>query len=349
MSRETLTWLNQNTLVGFLAKRGHAWHYRSELQGNASNHYDGAVPVGDVQSRLFEWDAISRPVHVNVPAGYDDMSGIDSDGMPFRAVTVDNTQAVVRSDTGDVLGIHSGSYVIHQYRAWLLDTVSTILGDTLSVGSAGLLQNGAVAWVSVEIPDTITTREGVAFRPNLLACTSHNGKLATTFQRVVTNVVCDNTMSAALSERGQRVKVKHSSKSLTRIGEVRDALNIVHQIAEDFEAQVAELCEWTVTPRQWTTFLDEFSGWSAEMPQGRSRTMAETKRDAVARLYRHDDRVAPWQGTAYGVVQAVNTFTQHEQIVRGAERGERNMFNALSGKVDDLDRGTVDMLRKVCV
>jgi hypothetical protein len=35
--------------------------------------------------------------------------------------------------------------------------------------------------VSVEVPETITTSEGVAFRSNLLACTSHDGSLATTF------------------------------------------------------------------------------------------------------------------------------------------------------------------------
>jgi hypothetical protein len=48
------------------------------------------------------------------------------------------------------------------------------------------------------------------------------------------------------------------------------------------------------------------------------------------------------------VVQAVNTFTHHEGIVRGANhRAERNMLNAVTGKTDDLDSGTVAMLAKV--
>jgi hypothetical protein len=77
---------------------------------------------------------------------------------------------------------------------------------------------------------------------------------------------------------------------------------------------------------------------------GRSRTMAERKREVLTRLYDHDQRVAPWHGTGWGVLQAVNTYTHHEGIVRGAER---NMLNAVTGRTDDLDHQTLDTLAGV--
>jgi hypothetical protein len=49
MSKETLQHLNANTLIGFTDKRGHAWHYRAEEQGDEPNHYLGAIPLGDVR------------------------------------------------------------------------------------------------------------------------------------------------------------------------------------------------------------------------------------------------------------------------------------------------------------
>ncbi len=49
MSKESLQWLNTNTLIGCTDKRGTAWHWRSEEQGEQSNHYPGAIPVPDVQ------------------------------------------------------------------------------------------------------------------------------------------------------------------------------------------------------------------------------------------------------------------------------------------------------------
>jgi hypothetical protein len=44
MSRETLKYLNTNTLIGNTAHRGTAWHYRAEEQGEESNHYPGPIP-----------------------------------------------------------------------------------------------------------------------------------------------------------------------------------------------------------------------------------------------------------------------------------------------------------------
>ena len=347
MSRETIEHLNQNTLIGFTDKRGMAWHYRADAQGAEPNHYPLAVPIADVRRRLFHWEALSRPVSVSLPATLDTADGVDADGAFVRSQVIDGKQAIVRSDTGHVMGIFAEGYSIHQYDEWLLGTVGTILDDQLSIGSAGLLKGGAVAWVSVEVPDTITTPEGVTFRPNLLACTSMDGSLATTFKRVVTNTVCDNTMAAALGEAGQVYKVKHSRYSKAKITQAREALAVVHTIADDFAAEVAALCAVTVTPQDWKKFLEAFAPIDPLETKGRSLTMAENKRETLNKLYRWDERVSPWAGTAYGVLQAVNTYTHHEGIVRNADRAERNMLRAVTGGVDKLDTETLATLNKV--
>src|SRR5664280_1495356 len=111
---------------------------------------------------------------------------------------------------------------------WLLKTVANILDDTLSISSAGLLRKGAIAWVEVSVPDSITTPEGVTFRPNLLATTSFDGSISTTFKRTVTDTVCDNTRELALAETGQQYKIKHSRYSGMRIAEAREALSMIH-------------------------------------------------------------------------------------------------------------------------
>jgi hypothetical protein len=58
-------------------------------------------------------------------------------------------------------------------------------------------------------------------------------------------------------------------------------------------------------------------------------------------------RVSPWKGTAFGVVQMVNTYDQHLSIVRGAERAERNQLNFITGKVDTLDASVLTTLARV--
>ncbi|NJP91611.1 DUF932 domain-containing protein [Nonomuraea sp. FMUSA5-5] len=335
MSAETLTWLNQNTLIGFTGKRGTAWHYRASQQGDEPNHYPGPIPVDDVKRRLFHWEPIEGSIETTYLTG---------DGV--TRLTDPDRKAIIRPDTGSVLGVFKQGFRIHEYKRWLVDHIETILDDDLSIGSAGLLKGGAVAWVQVEIPETCTTPEGVAFRPFLSGATSLDGSLSSTYQTGAQLIVCDNTLSAALAtSNAKRVKIKHSRRSLDHVVDVRDALGIIHQIADGFAAEVQRLCQVDVSRKDWTAFLDKHTPVPAE--HGRKRTMAENKRHALHHLWTYDRRVRPWQGTAFGVVQAVNTFTHHEQTVRGAVRAERNMHRMVTGGVDDLDLGTLQTLEAV--
>lgn len=338
MSRETSEWLNQNVLVGFTAKRGTAWHYRASDQGDESNHYEGAIPIEDVRRRLFFWDALSAELTATVGD---------------LVVPVTDRQAIVRSDTGLVMGVFKSGYVIHQFNEWLLDTVGTILDDTLSIGSAGLLTGGSRAWVSVEVPDSVVTPEGVEFRPNLIATTSHDGTLATTFKRIVTNVVCDNTHDLAMSETGQAYKVKHSKYSKAKIADARDALAIIHNVGDEFEAQVKALCETEVTDKQWSAFVTQHFPLPTDEKNKRGMTVAEKGRETLTGLWNADPRVSPWKGTAWGVVQATNTYDHHFRQIRkagddaNARRAEVNMTNALDGKTAASDSATLATLYKV--
>ena len=350
MSRETLQHLNTQTLIGNTAYRGTAWHYRAEHQTEEPNHYPGPIPVDDVRRRLFDWHAVSRALAVELPAQLDTMTHLDPDGNPAKWLVLPDRQAICRSDQPVVMGIFAPGYAMHQYDQWLLTTVADILDDDLSISSAGLLRNGAVAWVEVSVPESITTPEGVEFRPNLLATTSFDGSIATTFKRTVTDVVCDNTREAALAESGQTYKVRHSRHSHARLRDARDALAMVHTLADDFAREVAQLCATTVTDLQWARFLDAYvprTASNGEALTRRALTLAERKRDTLQRLYQHDDRVSPWAGTAHGVIAAVNTYEHHESRIRGSLRPERNMLRTVVGDFGKLDRRSLQTLQKV--
>ena len=350
MTKETLEHLNTHTLIGNTDARGTAWHYRAEHQGEEPNHYPGPIPVADVQRRLFSWQAVSRRLAVETPAEIGTMTHRTETGEPMRWALVADRQGVCRDDTNELMGIFAPSYAMHQYREWLVDTVADILDDDLSISSAGLLKGGAVAWVEVSVPESITTPQGVVFRPNLLATTSFDGSIATTFKRTVTDVVCDNTREAALAEHGQTFKVRHSRYSHAKLAPARDALAVVHSMAEAFTREIDELCRVEVNEAAWQRFLDLHVSRIDERGsalKGRSLTMANNKREALQRLYRHDDRVAPWAGTAHGVIQAVNTYEHHVSSVRGVPRAERNMLRAISGDFAKLDRRTMHTLTTV--
>lgn len=350
MTRETLTDLNTQTLIGNTEHRGTAWHYREDLQAEEPNHYAGSIPIDDVRRRLFNWHAIPRPIAVQLPADLDTMSQLDEFGVPAMWSAIAGRQAICRSDNDLVMGIFSTGYTPHQYDDWLVTTVANILDDDLTISSAGLLREGAVAWVEVSVPESITTPEGVEFRPNLLATTSFDGSIATTFKRTITDVVCDNTRETALAEKGQTYKVKHTRYSMARLSDARDALAMVHTLAHDFAEEVRQLCATPVQDASWRRFLDAYVPCTDERGlqlSGKALTIADKKRDALERLYASDQRVTPWAGTAHGVIQAVNTYEHHEGTIRGATRAERNMIRTITGDFGRTDRAALAVLEKV--
>jgi phage/plasmid-like protein (TIGR03299 family) len=319
MSAETMAWLSDSVRVGFSGQRGDAWWARMAGKTTADgspNHFDGPVPVDVALDLLKRVDPIGVPVQFTMP------EVITLDGVtPGELRTDDTRQVIVDRATGEVFAVFSDGYIIHDYTEWLLRNVENILDDDLGIGSVGLLEKGAVAWLSVEVPEAMTVA-GVTYRPNLLAMTSHNGKRATGYARVVTNVVCDNTMAIAASEKGQKIKYKHTKYSTAKITDAREALSIVHTMADDFAREVEELTSTTVTDAEWQKFLDLYVPIEDSMT-ARSKTMAENKLGELNRLYKFDARVGDHKGTAWGVMQAVNTYDQHYAIARGLGDGNQ--------------------------
>jgi phage/plasmid-like protein (TIGR03299 family) len=336
MSTETSLWLNQNTLIGYTNKRGTAWHYRASDQGDEPNHYETAVPLDDVVRRLFHWKATELPLIIPVPGP----SGVTYKTVPDRKV-------IARDDSYDVLGVFKDGYTPHQYEEWLLNSVSSILDDDLKIGSAGLLKNGAIAWVSVEMEDNLVSSSGIEFRPHLLATTSFDGSISTTYKPVSTFVVCDNTRSAALAEATAAFKIKHTKNSAVRLVSAREALGVMERLGDDIMEQIEALDAVKVSDATWERFLRELVKDEAATDTGKKR--AEHTRNQLRSLYRHDDRVAPWAGTAFGVSQAVNTWRQHVRPTRKVGAAERNMLDLVTGKTGAEDSKVLAILQAVTI
>tara|TARA_Y100001951_G_scaffold89117_1_gene81233 strand:+ start:67 stop:1125 length:1059 start_codon:yes stop_codon:yes gene_type:complete len=342
-----MEWLNQNCLIGFTSKRGTAWHYKESSQGDEPNHYPEAIPVEDVERRLFYWDARSYPLTIPVPCGYDDpdMDGFDPAGAPIKHVRLEDYQAIGRDDDHSVFKVFKSGYTIHQYREWLLGSVSNLIDDDLAVGSAGLLQNGGTAWVSIELPDNIETPAGFTIRPSLVAATSHNGTLATSFKLTSVAVVCDNTLLWGLSGEGQMFKARHSKHSGFKLQTAREALDIVHIAGDDVVAAIDKLSNVTVSDFQYERIVNRLVPMPSLATSNQAGVTRATNKQARLRtLWNEDERVLPWKNTALGVVQATNTFNHH-YLGTDKRRAERNMLNALNGKTQQDDSDVIQIMQ----
>jgi phage/plasmid-like protein (TIGR03299 family) len=353
MSSETIEHLNVFTLIGNVLKRGRAWHYRKDKQGDEPNHYDGFIPVEDVIRRLFSWQAVEGTVESRATI-------LSADGVTPIHLVDETSKHMLRppgalgpDDPGGIMGKFKLGYQGHDYKTWLLDKVVQLLADDLGISSAGILAEGAQAWVEVSVPDTIKTPSGVEFRPNLLCTTSFDGSLATTYKRSFNDTVCDNTRAMVLAGAGEVYRVKHTRYSDLKLTDGHVALAMVHTMADDFAAEVEQLTNITVNDNQWGLVLDA----AAPLKNPKTGEALTGRGLTLARLYNNDMRCAPWRGTAHGVLQTMNTWAHHSQSVKTggaksedgkrAARAARNMTMTVKGGFDKLDEDTWATLERV--
>lgn len=294
-----------------------------------------AIPTEVLRTDLFGWNAVEAPLFASF------------DG---KEIEVPGKVAIVRDDLGVVLGVPSKKYGIHQYQDSLVTGVEKILGGGLAVGAAGLTGYGRRAWVQVSLQDTVTTAEGVEFLPNLIAYGSHDSTLNTGYKRSALNMICNNMIGKMLKDRNglfSEVKIRHTVNSGLRLESAQQALGILAETEDEFSRAIRELCAIEVTASDFHRFVETLVPIAPDAVKGKGLTMAEGKRETLTEMYRTDPRCAPWQGTAWGVVQTVNTYERWTAIVRGTDRDERNQDRDLSDHWDKLDTNTVETLDRV--
>lgn len=360
MSRETQDWLNNMIRIGDTNQRGNAWWYRgTDRSDGGKNHFPDAVPVEEVRELFKPYEPYADPMFRRIPVtSLDEADGTFDNGQPYKWVEVTNFKAIAAMGKPEVVyNTPSGDYEIHSYNQWLVDHILTLLGGDVHISSAGLLAAGAVGWVELSISEE-QTHADFGYRPHLLASTSVNGRYKTEYGRKVQATVCDNTLHIASLEQGQKLSFKHTKNSVPRIKDTADALGLILETGTKFRDDMDKLLNWRVDSRQFSKFLDlavplvkEASPETKGVPvplEGAALTRAENKRFKFASMWNGDPRVAPWKGTAFGVVQLTNTWQHHESGIHSKTvRPERNMLDAISGKTQRSDMDTLKLLAEV--
>jgi phage/plasmid-like protein (TIGR03299 family) len=354
MSAETLDYLNENVMFGFAASRstwGEGTSFGSGLKPWFANEhyqhlYQDGIPVEAVIDNLFYWEPQESELFVRLPVEDVEVAdGIDHAGRPYKEVVDPDRKAIVRQDTGDILGIFGKtSYQVHGYRQWLIDNVAHLLDSSsgdLGISSAGLLRRGGQAWVSIELPEDIEVEGAGHVRPCIIAATSCDGTLATTYAIRIMRPECDNSLRISLSATGDggTLKIKHSAKSMGRLTDARAALSLVHQAGDTAVSWFNELADVDITDEQFRQITKRLHPVpDPVMAKGkvtniRSINNAEERQSELLQMYTRDPRAAGWNGTLAGAYHAVSTHQQH-MVSRDDVAIRRIMVGTLSGAYD---------------
>lgn len=315
-------------LTGFTEKR--------KMWGGVGT--EGAVPIEEAR-KLIGW--------LPLESASNTATFITDDGV----LEIDDPEQkkLLHPVTHQILGRHLQGYKVHGYEDTLLRDAARITDGELGIAKVTLLGGGRRAVVQYEFDENVTTREGVAYRPFLCAATSLDGSIATSFFKGSNIISCDNILHLSIRRAVKDrmiYKVRHTAYSEVNVTAAREALDIVFQTSEEFTAEIDRLTARVISEDQWKQVLDELVPLRDDASP-RSKGMAERKRGELNRLWNYDEMVAPWKGSAYGVVAAVNTWANRIQTVRGRDREERNVANLIDGKFEELDHTVLRILERV--
>lgn len=340
---------SDQVMVGMTDKRGNRW-----MGKGSARAYPGAIPVGEVERKLFNWKAISVPSGSFVPCDVADANFIGEDGKTYRATIVPGKQSIVHSGTGQEIGRHGKSHRVHDYSEWLIERLSNIIQDRLVIVLAMLLKGGARAAIQITLDETMhDPSTGREFWPYLIARSSVDGAWKTTFDVGQHQLDCDNMMPAwdrAAKAAGRTIGFKHTAHSLNAdvIGGVRTALDILERSAEDALAASKLLTSVKLTRSQWVKVLDIILPPGVDDVDSKHLiTKRDNAREALDLVYRGEGEVGamsgPFAGTVFGAVQAWDTHTRWNGHVRGGmSRIERVVDRTLNG---DIGKGNAAVLQ----
>lgn len=346
MSNETLEWLRTHVKVGFTTERGPAWWSNATTKAGQwtmpeGSHFPGPVPIEAVKE-LLDVTFVKGEVHVTY---------IDGDG--HRQVASDaDTAPIVNRDTGEIFSYPTKGYKIHPYLDTLHDFIAAVQFDTaVAVGSVGLLKQGGQAFLQARLPEEFEIA-GFGYAPYFMGTTSVDGSRKTNFTTGMLAGVCDNTVNRALSEALTQLKVSHRSE-MPPVQFVRDTMGLqLKQAGKAIGEQIEALLSVKVSKPQFEKWLGVIQPKVKPNPKyktgGQAYTNAQAKRAEYRRLWAKDPKVAPWAGTAFGILQLDNTYRTWEGRVTGTGgRIEQNFSRLVRGATADADAKALAILAEV--
>ena len=242
--------------------------------------------------------------------------------------TMDDMHVLFRSDTKEPLGVVSSKYNIVQ-PAECLEFFSDILSaNGFRMNTAGTMFGGKRFWAMASIGEGANILGNDHVNGFLLLSTSADGTLATTAKFTTIRVVCNNTLSMALSSKSAAdVKISHRTKF--DADQAKDRLGIVRGKFGEFIHAAKRLAVTTVAKQQAADMTAKLLVDAKAVTKDDVSDSAGFK--SIMRLFQagkgnHGETAWDW----------VNGVTEYVDHVQRAKSDSHRMANSMFGKGDAL-------------
>ncbi|QJI13866.1 DUF932 domain-containing protein [Pseudomonas sp. ADAK22] len=229
-------------------------------------------------------------------------------------------KVLYRSDSKEALSVVSQRYQVVQPREVLEFYRDLTERSGYELETAGVLKGGKKFWALARTGQSAELKGNDLVNGYLLLATSCDGTLATTATPTTVRVVCNNTLSISLNGATHAIKVPHSTRFDPQA--VKKQLGIAVSQWDEFMYRMRALAERKV---QWPEAMSYFMSVLCDTSPGGSlpeRLPNERALRKVQELYEGRGRgsqLASACGTAWGLLNAVTEYVDHERRARNNE------------------------------
>jgi len=305
-------------------------HNLATTNGKTAMMYAGEVPWHRLGTKLNQPATAREAIEasgLNYQVELKSLATTEGTAVPQR-------KGVVRSDSGDVLGVVGNSYIpVQNYQAFgFLDAI--VAEGGLRYHTAGALGKGERVWMLAKLPSQIRVKgsEDVVDKFLLLSNT-HDGSTALRVYFTPIRVVCQNTLNLAEQRGlGQGIAIMHKGDLHTKIQEAQRVLGLAERFYDDAEAKIDILASHIPTPTQ---LQDYFEALYPD-PEDADNSRAKKVRENLNRIFETGIGLdmPGIEGTTWAAYNAVTEWVDHHRPTRSSnplERASRRLDSSWFG------------------
>lgn len=313
--------LNYNQITGkhsFFSTKEKAWHNL----GTIVQEYPTSAQA--MQFAGLDYVVEKRPLFTTDAHNSTMASNPDADHYHDRCqseILVPDYFATLRTDTDEVLGVVGKDYQIVQ-NLQAFEFFDSIVGgnDGILYETAGALGKGERIFITAKLPDYIRVGRNDCIEKYLFLTTSHDGYGSITAAFTPVRIVCNNTLNAAMRNKTNCIRLKHTANVQERLKVAHRLLGLSNQLANELEevfnhwsriritdGQVKQLIQLAMTPNKETTQALK-NGCLEDLSALYKNTVEQVMEYAMASPTQQEETT---KGTLFGAYNAITGYYQN--------------------------------------
>lgn len=248
--------------------------------------------------------------------------------------TFPNRFVTIRTDNSQPLGLVSDKYKIVQNIEAFSFMDSLITEGGLEYMSAGSFKGGKKVWLLAKFPKEHAISEDDVIHDYLALFTSHDSSTPITVIPTKVRIVCWNTLQIAIADAQQAnniIRMKHTNNIQLKIEETKQLLGLYGNALLQANDILKNLAEIRVEKEDYIAFLDRMFPLPVTKDEKYYDTASavytkQTKiRNKITTNFLYDSRQATKAAnqTAYGLLNAVTQYVDHDRSTKGKSNEER--------------------------